>query len=45
VRERTVRVFVEGEWTVLDSDDEGPTPQQIRNVVAGTLFAREAGLP
>jgi hypothetical protein len=45
VRERTVRVFVGGEWMVIDSDEEGPTPQQIRNVVAGTLFAREAGLP
>jgi hypothetical protein len=45
VRERAVRVFSAGEWTVIDSDDEGPTPQQIRNVVAGTLFAREAGLP
>jgi hypothetical protein len=45
VRDRTVRVFVGGEWTVIDSDDEGPTTQQIRNVVAGTLFAREAGLP
>jgi len=45
LRERAVRVFLAGEWTVVDSDDEGPTPQQIRNVVAGTLFAREAGLP
>jgi hypothetical protein len=45
VRDRSVRVFVGGEWTVVDGDAEGPTPQQVRNVVAGTLFAREAGLP
>jgi hypothetical protein len=44
VREQTLRVFHGGDWTVIDSGED-PTPGVIRNVVAGMLFAREAGLP
>lgn len=44
VREQTLRVFHGGAWTAV-GNGEGPTPETIRNVVAGTLFAREAGLP
>jgi hypothetical protein len=44
VREQTLRVFHGGDWTVVDSGED-PTPGVIRNVVAGMLFAREAGLP
>ena len=44
VREQLLRVFHGGDWTVIDSGED-PTPEVIRNVVAGMLFAREAGLP
>ena len=39
VRERSLRVYHAGEWQDV-ADDEGPTPEAIRNVVAGALFAR-----
>lgn len=39
VRDRTLHLFSNGEWTQV-SNGEGPTPETIRNVVAGALFAR-----
>jgi hypothetical protein len=39
VRDRTLRLFRRGEWEQVSSG-EGPTPEAIRNVVAGSLFAR-----
>jgi hypothetical protein len=44
VREQTLRIFHGGAWTAV-GNGEGPSPETIRNVVAGMLFAREAGLP
>jgi hypothetical protein len=40
VRERELRLFHQGEWHQVGNGD-GPTPETIRNVVAGALFARE----
>jgi hypothetical protein len=42
VRSRELRLFHRGTWNVVSNGD-GPTPEIIRNVVAGTLFARERG--
>jgi hypothetical protein len=39
VRGRTLRLFRDGEWEQISNGD-GPTPEAIRNVVAGALFAR-----
>ena len=39
VRERTLHLFRAGEWEQV-SNGEGPTPEAIRNLVAGALFAR-----
>jgi hypothetical protein len=39
IRERSLRLFRRGEWKQL-SNGEGPTPEAIRNVVAGSLFSR-----
>jgi hypothetical protein len=39
VRESAVRLFRGGKWEQA-SNGEGPTPEAIRNVVAGILFAR-----
>jgi hypothetical protein len=39
VRDRTLHLFRGGEWEQV-SNGEGPTPEAIRNVVAGALFAR-----
>jgi hypothetical protein len=39
VRDRTLHLFHGGEWEQV-SNGEGPTPEAIRNVVAGALFAR-----
>lgn len=39
VRDRTLHLFRGGEWEQL-SNGEGPTPEAIRNAVAGALFAR-----
>jgi hypothetical protein len=39
VRDRTLHLFRGGEWEQV-SNAEGPTPEAIRNVVAGALFAR-----
>lgn len=39
VRERSLRIYRAGEWQDV-AEDEGPTPEAIRNVVAGALFAR-----
>lgn len=39
VEERVLRLFRRGVWQVV-GDGEGPTPEAIRNVVAGALFAR-----
>jgi hypothetical protein len=38
-RDRTLHLFRRGEWEQV-SHGEGPTPEAIRNVVAGALFAR-----
>ena len=43
VRERTLRVFHHGTWR-HEGNGEGPTPESIRNVVAGTLFGRRETL-
>ena len=40
VRESTLRLFRQGQWHDVAAGD-GPTPEAIRNVVAGALFARE----
>lgn len=40
VRDRALRVFRNGEWEVV-GNGEGPTPEAVRNVIAGTLFARQ----
>jgi hypothetical protein len=40
IRERTLRLFRRGEWHPI-VNGEGPTPEIIRNVIAGALFARE----
>jgi hypothetical protein len=40
MRDHTLRLFRRGAWTQVASN-EGPTPESIRNVLAGTLFARE----
>jgi hypothetical protein len=39
VRDHSLRLFRRGTWTQVASN-EGPTPESIRNVLAGTLFAR-----
>lgn len=43
VRERTLRLFRHGTWQRI-GNGEGPTPESIRNVVAGTLFGRRETL-
>jgi hypothetical protein len=40
VRDRTLHLFRGGAWEQV-SNGEGPTPEAIRNVVAGALFARK----
>lgn len=39
IRRQTLAVFRAGAWSPVDADD-GPTPEAIRGVVAGALFAR-----
>jgi hypothetical protein len=39
IRDRSLRLFRNGEWEQV-GDGEGPTPEAVRNVVAGTLFSR-----
>jgi hypothetical protein len=39
IRERALSVFHDGNWHRL-TDGDGPTPEAIRNVIAGALFAR-----
>ena len=39
VKEHSLRLLAHGEWEVV-SPVEGPTPDAVRNVVAGVLFAR-----
>jgi hypothetical protein len=39
VRDRSLRLFRRGTWTQV-ARNEGPTPESIRNVLAGALFAR-----
>ena len=39
VREDSLRLFRHGEWKQVGNGD-GQTPEAVRNVVAGTLFAR-----
>jgi hypothetical protein len=41
IRDRALRLFRNGEWEVV-GNGEGPTPEAVRNVIAGTLFARQA---
>ena len=40
VRERALRLSHQGAWHDI-ADGDGPTPEAIRNVVAGALFAPE----
>jgi hypothetical protein len=40
VRDSTLRVLRRGEWELV-GNGEGPTPEAIRNAVAGSLFSRE----
>ena len=40
VRDRTLRVLRRSGWEVV-GNGEGPTPEAIRNAVAGSLFSRE----
>jgi hypothetical protein len=40
VLEQQLRLFVNGEWEYV-ADSEGASSESIRNVIAGTLFARE----
>jgi hypothetical protein len=40
VRDRKLHLFRGGAWEQV-SNGEGPTPEAIRNVVAGALFARK----
>lgn len=42
VHERELRFYRRGTWTHV-GNGEGPTPEAIRNVVAGALFARSEG--
>ena len=39
LRDRTLRLYRAGAWEEV-ANGEGPTPEAIRNVVAGALFAR-----
>ena len=39
LRNSTLRLFRGGEWEDVESG-EGPTPEAIRNIVAGSIFAR-----
>jgi hypothetical protein len=39
IRNRTLHLLRGGEWEQV-ADGNGPTPEAIRNVVAGSLFAR-----
>lgn len=39
VRTRSTRIFADGVWRDVPGDD-GPSPDMIRNVIAGALFAR-----
>lgn len=39
VRDEVLRVFRDGAWERVKGD-EGPTPEALRNVLAGALFAR-----
>jgi hypothetical protein len=40
LRDLTLSRFRDGAWELIETDG-GPTPEAIRNVVAGSLFARE----
>jgi hypothetical protein len=40
VRDSTLRLFRNGTWKEV-GNGTGPTPEEVRNVIAGTLFARE----
>jgi hypothetical protein len=44
VQERELRFYRGGTWTHV-GNGEGPTPEAIRNVVAGALFAKEVTGP
>lgn len=39
IRDRALRLFRNGEWEVV-GNGEGPTPEAVRNVIVGSLFAR-----
>jgi hypothetical protein len=43
VREQQLRLFMSGEWEYV-TDSGGASAESIRNVIAGTLFARK-GVP
>jgi hypothetical protein len=40
VQDGELRLYREGTWEHI-GNGEGPTPESIRNIVAGALFARE----
>jgi hypothetical protein len=40
VRDQTLRLFRRGVWEHISNGD-GPTPEEIRNVIVGALFARD----
>jgi hypothetical protein len=43
VDERMLRLYRRGVWEIVVDNGEGPSPEAIRNVVAGALFARAGG--
>jgi hypothetical protein len=43
VRTRTLSLLEDGEWKQI-GNGEGPTPESIRNAVAGSLFSRKENL-
>jgi len=43
VHDRQLRLFRHGSWEFVRDDKDGPTPEEIRNVIAGALFARSGG--
>jgi hypothetical protein len=40
VQDRVLRLYRSGAWETVNHREDGPTPEGVRNVVAGALFAR-----
>jgi hypothetical protein len=40
VRDESLRLLRDGAWETV-SNGEGPTPEEVRNVIAGALFSRQ----